>query len=90
MGSWFCGPSPGARTSQSKTLRSFAFTLFLLSAFTASAFVGTARAELPPPGLVAWWPGDRDAKDLVSNGPQRIIPCVGIDAKGRRERSIAE
>jgi hypothetical protein len=33
----------------------------------AGIFTLDARPMPPPPGLVSWWPGDRNAKDVVDN-----------------------
>jgi hypothetical protein len=49
-----------------------------LSLMLANADIGTLNAEpislplhakpiSPPPGLVSWWPGDRNAKDIIGD-----------------------
>lgn len=34
-------------------------------AFGSASFAGARTCVEPPPGLVSWWPGDGDARDIV-------------------------
>ena len=39
-----------------------------LALFVGLSFVGTVRAQTcidPPAGMIAWWPGDGNAKDIL-------------------------
>src|SRR5439155_7163718 len=50
-----------------------------LGSLTAEFSISTQTCVQPPPGMVAWWPGDGDARDLVGTNHGSIVGNVTFE-----------